>query len=1059
MALVIAWLAEDRIVANLLMVAILVSGMIAVKNTRQEIFPEISPDRVTVETHYRGSTPEEVEGAVCIPIEEALVGVQGIETIASRADPARCSVRVEVRSGYNVERVYDEIKESVGRIDSFPDAAEEPIVERVRSLFQVISVIVSADTDTATLVALGERVRDEVTSLPGVSLAKLQGVPAREIAIEVPEGALRRWKLTFDEIADAIRNFSLDLPGGSILADSREIFLRTKAQAYTGEEYGNVPLRSDSDGTKVYLRDVATIVDGLEEVGVSATLDGRPAVVVRVYRVGDQAAVDVSETVHAYVGSQASVLPEGVSITTSSDEAQQLRSRIDLLVSNGLEGLLLVFVVVALFLRLQLALWVVVGIPTAFLGGIAMMPLFGVSINMVSLFAFILVLGIVVDDAIVVSENIHAAQRRTGERLGGAIAGTREVLLPVVFGVLTTMAAFAPMLFLPGTAGKILVIIPLVALPVLFWSLIESNLILPSHLAHGADPARPETGRRISFAWNAIFNACSSGLDWFVPKVFRPVLRAAMEWRYLTVALALLSLLLAAGLVGSGMVRLIPFPTIEAGNVVAYLTMPRDATVEVTRKGADQIERAALELGEEVLAEHGRSQFTHVLKTVAEQPFKQAQSAPFPPLSLAQGNHLAEVNIELAPVGSRSVSSDEIANRWRERIGEVPGAVELVVSHGLVGNRGLEIEFSGTDIGTVLDAVEATKGRLAEYPGVVEISDSYRGQSSEIHLALTPEGESLGLTLRDLGTQVRQGFYGEEVQRVQRERDDIRVMLRYPRRSRGSLSDLEQMRIRTPSGHEVPFSTVASATMGRAPAAVSRVDRERVVTVFAGLNEAVTTSERVTRALRDKFLPELVRQHPGVEVSFEGDDAAFAEVMRALGRGLAIALLAMYAMLAIPLKSYSSPAIVLCAVPFGAVGAVGGHWLLGMDLSFLSMCGIVVLAGIVVNDALILVTGIARNSGGHESIGQTVQVTAERRFRAILLTSLTTVAGVTPLILEKSLDAQFLIPVAVSLAAGVLYSTAVTLVFVPALYMILEDLRGAGRWLAGRNRQQLWGRL
>ena len=380
--------------------------------------------------------------------------------------------------------------------------------------------------------------------------------------------------------------------------------------------------------------------------------------------------------------------------------------------------------------------------------------------------------------------------------------------------------------------------------------------------------------------------------------------------------------------------------------------------------------------------------------------------------------------------------------------------MELVISHGLVGNRGLEIEFSGADIGTVLGAVEATKARLAEYPGVVEISDSYRGQSSEIHLALTPEGESLGLTSRDLGTQVRQGFYGEEVQRVQRERDEIRVMLRYPRRSRGSLSDLEQIRIRTPSGDEVPFSTVASATMGRAPAAVSRVDRERVVTVFAGLNEAVTTSEQVTRALRDEFLPDLTRQHPGVEVSFEGDDAAFAEVMGALGKGLAIALLAMYAMLAIPLKSYLSPAIVLCAVPFGAVGAVGGHWLLGMDLSFLSMCGIVVLAGIVVNDALVLVTGIARNSGGRESIGQIVQATAERRFRAILLTSLTTVAGVTPLILEESLDAQFLIPVAVSLAAGVLYSTAVTLVFVPTLYMILEDIRGAGRWLADRNGPQ-----
>ena len=872
----IAWLAENRIVANLLMVALLASGAIAVSNMRQEVFPEISPDRVTVESLYRGATPAEVEGAVCIPIEESLVGVQGIKTISSRADPARCSVRVEVHSGYDVEGVFDEIKEAVGKIDSFPDAAEEPDVQRVRSLFQVISVIVSADTDTATLAALGERVRDEVTSQPGVTLARLQGVPAREISIEVPEGALRRLRLTFDEIARSIRNFSLDLPGGSIITDNRELFLRTNAQAYTEEEYGNIPLRSNSDGTRIYLRDVATITDGLEEVGVSATLDGRPAVVVRVYRVGDQAAVDVSAAVHAYVASQASLLPDGVSITTSGDEAEQLRSRIDLLVSNGLEGLLLVFVVVALFLRLQLALWVVVGIPTAFLGGIAVMRAFDVSINMVSLFAFILVLGIVVDDAIVMSENIHAAQKRTGKRLAGAIEGTREVLIPVVFGVLTTMVAFAPMLFLPGSAGKIIVIIPMVVLPILFWSLIESILILPSHLVHSADPARLGTGGRLSHAWNVIFNACSNGLDWFVPRVFRPLLRVAMEWRYLTVALAAFSLLLAAGLVGSGELRLILFPTIEAGNVVAYLTMPRGATVEVTRKGADQIERAALELGEELLSEHGRPQFRHVLTTVAEQPFKEAQSAPFPALSLSQGNHLAEVNIELEPTESRSVSSDEIALLWRERISQVPGAVELVISHGLVGNRGLEIEFTGTDIGTVQDAVQETKARLAEYPGVVEIADTYRGRSSEIHLALNPEGESLGLTLRDLASQVRQGFYGEEVQRIQRGRDEIRVMLRYPRWSRTSLSDLEQMRIRTPSGHEVPFSTVASASTGRGPASVSRVDRERVVTVFAGVNEAITTSEQVTRALRDEFLPGLFRRHPGVEISFKGDDAAFA---------------------------------------------------------------------------------------------------------------------------------------------------------------------------------------
>ena len=607
MKALIAWFARNNVVANLLLLVIIAAGALTLIDLKKEIFPEFSLDAITVSMDYRGAAPEEVEEALCVRIEEAIQGLDGIKKMTSTAREGSASIVIELLTGYDVRRVLDDVKSRVDAIDTFPEDAEQPIIQEVTTRFQVINLSISGDTDLATLKRLGERTRDELTALPEISQAELLSVPPYEISIEVSEEALRRWGLTFDQIATAVRRFSIDLPGGSVKTATGEILLRTKGQAYTGAEYERLPLLTRPDGTRIYLSDVAKVVDGFEDQSKSAMLDGTPAVVVQVFRVGEQSAVDVADAVHAYIEESSSRLPEGIQIAAWQDSARMLKGRIALLSKNALTGLALVFVVLALFMRLRLAFWVCIGIPVSFLGAIAMMPVLGVSINMMSLFSFILVLGIVVDDAIVVGENISSAQARTQKGFRGAVEGTYEVLVPVSFGVLTTMAAFAPMLFVDGMMGKVMVTFPLIILPTLFFSLLESNLILPCHLSHYRKPKRRGAPNVAVRAWNGLFDGVSNGLDAFVRRIYRPALVVALEWRYLTLALMLACALITVGMVGGGYVKLVLFPVVESDNVVTFVTMPQDAPVAVTRQAVEQIERAALGLRRELAAEHGRS--------------------------------------------------------------------------------------------------------------------------------------------------------------------------------------------------------------------------------------------------------------------------------------------------------------------------------------------------------------------------------------------------------------------------------------------------------------------
>jgi len=1054
---VIAWFAGNGVAANLLMMTLVVGGLLTIGRITLEVFPETSTDVVTVAVPYPGSTPAEVEEAICVRVEEAIQDVEGVEKITSTAAEGAGTVTIELEPGANVQKLLNDIKTRVDAIDTFPVEAEKPIIQEVIARRQVITVAVSGQADEVTLKRLGERVRDDLSAIPGITQVVLAAARPYEISIEVSEADLERHGLSFDDVARAVRRSSLELPGGSIRTPGGEILLRAAGQAERGGEFENLVLLTRPDGSRVLLGEVARVVDGFAETDQTARFNGEPAVLVKVFRVGDQSALAIAGAVEGYVAETRARMPEGIALTTWQDDTRILRDRLSLLLRNGRMGLILVFLVLALFLKLRLAGWVALGIPISFLGTLFLMPTLDVSINLISLFAFIVVLGIVVDDAIVVGENIWSHYQRGSSGLRAAIDGTREMAVPVTFAVLTSIAAFSPLLNVEGYTGKIMRVIPLVVITTLFFSLIESLLVLPSHLAHMEVEPGQESRRGIPGAWRRFQDFFTRGLARVIDRTYRPTLDFALRWRYLSVAIALTLLLVTVGWVGGGRLKFTFFPPVEADYAAAMLTMPFGTPAEVTTAAVGRMEQAALELAREIEEETGEEVVTHVLASVGEQPFRTGQArnggGNGPTFS---GGHLGEVTIELTPAEARSVTSKEIGNRWREKVGPVADAVELSYTSSIFSTgEAIHVELAGNDLTALPELAGRLKERLREYPGVFDIADSFRAGKEEVRLAITPEAEAMGLRLGDLARQVRQAFYGEEAQRIQRSRDDVRVMVRYPEGDRRSLGDLEALRIRTPEGLSVPFTTAATAQRGQGYAAIRRVNRQRVVSVTADVDPAQANANEILADLEARVLPELLAGHPGVRWSFEGTQSEQRKTMAGLGRGFVFALFAIYALLAVPFRSYLQPLIVMSAIPFGIIGAIWGHVVMGMDLAILSMFGIVALTGVVVNDSLVMVDYInrGRRGGDGSPLPEAIREAGAARFRPILLTSLTTFAGLTPLLLEKSMQAQFLIPMAVSLAFGVLFATFITLLLVPVLYRILEDVRAAGRRLFGSGRR------
>ena len=1041
---VIHWFASNGVAANLLMVLIMVGGLGTLTAIRLEVFPEFSSDLISVSVVYPGAAPAEVEEGVVVRIEEAIQGLDGVKKITSTSRENVGSVRVELLPEAELRQVLSDVKARVDAIDTFPEEAEEPLVEELVVRRQVIYVTISGAADERTLKILGEQVRDDLASLPEITQVELASARPYEISIEISEEALRQWGLTFDQVAQAIRRSALDLPGGSVDTAGGEILLRTEGQVYRGDDFARLPLVTLPDGRRIAIGEVATVVDGFAETDQAARFDGQPAVLVQVFRVGEQGALEIAAAVQEYVAGAQLRMPEGIQLTTWQDDTSILRSRISLLLRNGRAGLFLVLLVLALFLKVRLAGWVALGIPISFLGAIALMPANDVSINLISLFAFIVVLGIVVDDAIVVGENIYTRFQRGERGLEASVNGAHEVTTPVVFAVLTTVAAFAPLLFVPGNIGKIMRVIPLIVIPTLVFSLIESLLVLPNHLSHATGERRGERSTRLGAQWHKWQEIFSIGLERFIHGTYRRLIERALEWRYLTLAIALAALIITAAAARSGWVRFVFFPDVEADNVVALLTMPEGTPARITGEALERIERSARELEQELEERYGQEIVRHTLASIGEQPFRtnQTQGAGSPGTIFAASN-LGEVNLELVPSEEREVSSGEIGAMWRERTGRIYDATELTYTTSIF-NPGspISVQVSGPDIDELAEVAAEVQEALRSYPGVFDITDSYRAGKQELELELTPEAEAAGLTLADLARQVRQAFYGEEAQRIQRGRDDVKVMVRFPESDRQSLTSLETMRVRTPQGLEIPFSTAARATISRGPSAIQRTDRQRVIQITADVDVEKTTAGLVLADLERDVLPDIQRRHPRIRYSFEGEQDEQRQTLGGLARGFAVALFVIYGLLAVPFRSYLQPFIVMSAIPFGLIGAVLGHVIMGKNLTILSMFGIVALTGVVVNDSLVLVDFVNRRYRGGLDLKSAIRDAGMARFRPILLTSLTTFAGLLPLLLERSLQAQFLIPMAISLAFGVLFATGVILLLVPTLYFILEDLRG-----------------
>lgn len=1036
---IIEWFVHNPVAANLLMLILALGGILALPNIHQEEFPNIEVDAVQVRVPYLGAAPEEVESGVCVRVEEAVEGTEGIDKISSTASEGLCSVMIELVEGVDKTRVSNDIKSKVDAIDSFPAETEKPTTSEVTIMATVLQIAIAGNTDERSLKLIGQQVRDDIVALQGVSQASLLFARPYEIAIEVSEQTLRRHGLTMAEVGRAIERSSLDIPGGALKTEGGEILLRTMGQAYRGQQFEDIVILTRNDGTTVTLGELATVIDGFEDSDLLARLNGKPAVNIKVSRVGKEDILAIAQRVKDYLKTAQQEIPEGIEFIVWQDESEDLVDRLDALTSNARSGLLLVLLVLTLFLRFRLAVWVAAGLPVAMLGTIAVFPIADISISTISVMAFILVLGILVDDAIVVGERVHAHERRGEPRLLAAVNGTREVSVPVIFGVLTTMAAFIPIMNIPGNLGGFFGVMGVVVIIALLFSIIESQLILPSHLAHRGAEKQPGDNPLVN-RWLSLQERIAAGMETFARDRYLPAVERALQWRYVTVAVGIVMVAITLSLFVSGRMSFQFFPAVEGNTLYATLTMPEGTPVEVTARAVAQLESAAEALRKELdagLAVEAPSKIKHILSSIGS--FIPKGSTNF---GTSQGSNLAEVAVSLdLPKRYSGTPTQSFANRWRELTGAIPDAVELGFTSQAFGlGSAIDIELYGKDFDELRSAAAEIRGALQGYAGIQDLTDTFRAGKQEVQLELLPEARSLGLSVADLGQQVRQAFYGYEAQRIQRGKDDIRVMVRYPDSERRSLGNLENMRIRTGDGTEVPFASVARATLARGFTTINRVDGQRVVRVIADVDRTVTTPEKVLANLADSEVETILQAHPGVSFRLAGEAEERSDSMRSVMSTALIALIVIYALLAIPLQSYLQPLVIMSVIPFGAVGAILGHYLLGKPLVFFSLLGMIALSGVVVNSSLVLVDFINRQRATNPNLEQVVAHAGSVRFRPIVLTSLTTFVGLTPMILDNAQSTAMFSPMAISLAFGVLVGTFITLFLVPCLYLMLEDL-------------------
>ncbi|MGF1694925.1 efflux RND transporter permease subunit [Vibrio lamellibrachiae] len=1021
---IIAWFAHNPVAANLIMWLLIIGGLFSVFTLNKEVFPTIETNFVQVTVAYPGAAPQEIEEGINIKIEEAIKDIRGIKQLSSVAADSVGTVTVEVDSGYKPKDILDEIKLEVDSISTFPDSIENPNIFQIKPKNLVMFVSIYGDLTDHEMKELAKQTRDEFTSLPAVSSADLIGALDYEIAIEVREQKLREFGLTFNEVAQAVQRSSFDLPGGSIRADDGNILLRTKAQAYRESDFTNIVVAANADGSRILLSQVADVRDGFIDWDNYVRFNGYPAAIIQVNSVDSQDAVEISTQVNAWLDEHKKALPDGVFMDSWLDLTHYLDGRLDMMISNIVFGAILVFAILALFLNVKLAFWVMMGLPVCFLGAFFLMPHppFGVTLNMVSLFAFILVLGIVVDDAIVTGESAAQEIEKNGHSVDSVVTGVRKVATPATFGVLTTMVAFIPMLMISGPMKSLSEAVAWVVILCLVFSLIESKLILPAHLAHmKLNPnKKPNRFVKAKQAFNGEVNR-------FVVERYKPFLELCIQYRYRVLAVFFGVLMLSVALVMSGKVRWVFFPDMPSDYIHVTLEMEPAFSEARTIETAQLIEKSLHQMDEKVTEEFGHSVVDHYLVVKA---------------SLTN----IEFFVELSKAEDRQIDGVQIADKWRAELPTLVGVNKLSFdAGGGAQTNTVTFELASDDLDALTSASEELKEKLALYNGLYDVSDNFSSGSSEIRLQIKPEAEALGLSLLDLASQVRHGFFGYEAQRLLRDKEEVKVMVRYPREERRSIGHLENMLIRTPSGESVPFSTVAEVELDDSYSSINRKDNRRALTIVANVNTNVAEPKKVVDDVLSNFVPELTEKYDGLSVKLGGASLDEQESMVALAQGALFVLLAVYTLLAIPLKSYTQPMIIMSVIPFGMIGALFGHLFLGLSMSMLSMTGIIALGGVVVNDSLVLVDYVNRARSEGRSIAQAAIDSGCFRFRAVILTSLTTFFGLVPMMLETSLQAQVMVPMAVSLAFGILFSTFVTLLLVPILYLVLNDIKSGSR--------------
>ncbi|GAB5516709.1 efflux RND transporter permease subunit [Rhodopirellula baltica] len=1014
----IAWMARNSIAANLLMLLLLGGGIWSAFAIQKEVFPQFQLDIVEVAVGYPGAAPEEVEQGILRPIEEAVRGVEGIREVTSEAREGRGELLIELVGGEDRMKVLQDVDQAVSRIRTFPDQIEQPEVRLQSRQQEVMQVAIYGPIDVWALRKLAEQLRDQLQSKEQITQVELRRVPAYVTHVEIPRQRLREYGLTLPDVAEIIRTSSQDVAAGSVQTTAGEILLRVKARKQWAEEFAGIEIVAGRDGPMVTLGDIATIRDGFEEVGFHSQFSQTPSVELDIYRVGSQSPMDVAEAVQETMEEFETALPPGVKWRIDSNNAEEFRRRLMLVAENAAMAVVIVLVILSLFLEFRLAFWVMMGMAVSFIGGVLLLPAAGVSINMISLFGFLVVLGIVVDDAVVVGENVYEKRQTLKDHEAAAVEGTKEVSGPVTFSILTNIVAFVPLLFIPGETGKFWGPLPVVVIIVLALSLVESLFILPAHLAHARDAGRNPNS--IGARLHHLQQRFSQGFNRLVEFFYRPVLILSLRHRYVTASLALALFVVIGGYATSAHMGLILMPEVSADEIEAGVRMPVGTTQAQAAKIADTVTKASIKMFEE----HNLYEVAEGIKTNV------------------RGQSFIDVEIVMKPPDQRDMTANEVIDLWREHIGDLPGVnqVTFEAERGPGGHRrDISIDLSHSDIDVLEQAATAFVDRVKLYSNARDVNDNYNKGKTQYDFRLRPEGRSLGLTDEELGEQLRGAFFGSLALRLIRGTNETEVRVKLPEEQREDIHSLEDLIIRTPSGAEVPLLDVAEVEETLAFRSINRRDGRRTISVSMDV-EPKRAATQVIEALQNSELPKLREDFPGITWSFEGSDAEMRQATASLWGSFGLALAVIYSLLAIAFKGYVQPLIVLVAIPFGVVGAIIGHIMLGYDLSLVSLMGVIALSGVVINDSLIMID-YANRHRKNQSAFDAISQAGLRRFRPILLTTLTTFGGLMPLIFEDSLQAQYIIPMAISLGFGILFATAIILVLVPCLYLILEDIQ------------------